>query len=314
MKATVDGLRQLRRAARRRRRRAACTVAELFGTREATRWRVSSGSRQVRSVARSARPTVRGRSRALGIRKLQQTVEHRRHAADPRHDLQDPSTSLEGGRGQGRAMRSEDDTMKLGRSAPRRGRRPEEQAPRQGRRRPASAAPPASGHKGQKARSGGRIHRWFEGGQMPLQRRAAQARLHATTAASSTRWSRSSGSPDSPAGTVVTNELLAREEPDQSAKRPDQAARRRRRSRSPSRSAWTRRARRRRRRSKQAGGTVELPASRRLASSGGAERSDGTRRFDPEHLPDPGAEAAAPVHARAVRGLPARASTSRRRG
>src|SRR5438477_1610519 len=27
------------------------------------------------------------------------------------------------------------------------------------------------GHKGQKARSGGRIHRWFEGGQMPLQRR-----------------------------------------------------------------------------------------------------------------------------------------------
>jgi len=27
------------------------------------------------------------------------------------------------------------------------------------------------GHKGQKARSGGRVHRWFEGGQMPLQRR-----------------------------------------------------------------------------------------------------------------------------------------------
>jgi large subunit ribosomal protein L15 len=27
------------------------------------------------------------------------------------------------------------------------------------------------GSKGQKARSGGRVHRWFEGGQMPLQRR-----------------------------------------------------------------------------------------------------------------------------------------------
>ncbi len=27
------------------------------------------------------------------------------------------------------------------------------------------------GHKGQKARSGGKIHPWFEGGQMPLQRR-----------------------------------------------------------------------------------------------------------------------------------------------
>lgn len=27
------------------------------------------------------------------------------------------------------------------------------------------------GHKGQKARSGGNVHNWFEGGQMPLQRR-----------------------------------------------------------------------------------------------------------------------------------------------
>jgi large subunit ribosomal protein L15 len=27
------------------------------------------------------------------------------------------------------------------------------------------------GHKGQKARSGGKVHNWFEGGQMPLQRR-----------------------------------------------------------------------------------------------------------------------------------------------
>jgi len=27
------------------------------------------------------------------------------------------------------------------------------------------------GHKGQKARSGGKVHPWFEGGQMPLQRR-----------------------------------------------------------------------------------------------------------------------------------------------
>jgi large subunit ribosomal protein L15 len=27
------------------------------------------------------------------------------------------------------------------------------------------------GHKGQKARTGGKVHSWFEGGQMPLQRR-----------------------------------------------------------------------------------------------------------------------------------------------
>lgn len=27
------------------------------------------------------------------------------------------------------------------------------------------------GHKGQKARTGGKVHTWFEGGQMPLQRR-----------------------------------------------------------------------------------------------------------------------------------------------
>jgi large subunit ribosomal protein L15 len=37
------------------------------------------------------------------------------------------------------------------------------------------------GHKGQKARSGGYHKVGFEGGQMPLQRRAAEARLHPTT-------------------------------------------------------------------------------------------------------------------------------------
>ena len=37
------------------------------------------------------------------------------------------------------------------------------------------------GHKGQKARSGGRIHRWFEGGQMPLQRRLPKRGFLAVT-------------------------------------------------------------------------------------------------------------------------------------
>jgi len=34
------------------------------------------------------------------------------------------------------------------------------------------------GHKGQKSRSGGRIHRGFEGGQMPLQRRLPKFGFH----------------------------------------------------------------------------------------------------------------------------------------
>src|SRR5689334_1042376 len=63
------------------------------------------------------------------------------------------------------------------------------------------------GHKGQKARSGGRIHRWFEGGQMPLQRRVPKRGF--------TRHGREEFQvvsverlADLPAGTVVTRELL----------------------------------------------------------------------------------------------------------
>jgi len=34
------------------------------------------------------------------------------------------------------------------------------------------------GHKGQKARTGGGVHPWFEGGQMPLQRRVPKRGFH----------------------------------------------------------------------------------------------------------------------------------------
>jgi large subunit ribosomal protein L15 len=63
------------------------------------------------------------------------------------------------------------------------------------------------GHKGQKARSGGRIHRWFEGGQMPLQRRVPKrgftnlGRVEYQTVS----VARLAGFA---AGTVVTRELL----------------------------------------------------------------------------------------------------------
>ena len=45
------------------------------------------------------------------------------------------------------------------------------QAPRHAAKAPATERPPAKGHKGQKARSGGSIRPGFEGGQMPLHRR-----------------------------------------------------------------------------------------------------------------------------------------------
>ena len=63
------------------------------------------------------------------------------------------------------------------------------------------------GHKGQKARSGGRIHRWFEGGQMPLQRRVPKRgfRRHGKT---SFQVVDLEGLSTLPAGTVVTKELL----------------------------------------------------------------------------------------------------------
>ena len=63
------------------------------------------------------------------------------------------------------------------------------------------------GHKGQKARSGGRIHRWFEGGQMPLQRRVPKRgfRRHGRVAFQTVDVA---GLSTLPAGTVVTKELL----------------------------------------------------------------------------------------------------------
>src|SRR5437667_7397249 len=63
------------------------------------------------------------------------------------------------------------------------------------------------GHKGQKARSGGRIHRWFEGGQMPLQRRVPKRGFTNLGRVSYQTVSveRLAGLP---AGTVVTRELL----------------------------------------------------------------------------------------------------------
>jgi len=64
------------------------------------------------------------------------------------------------------------------------------------------------GHKGQKARSGGRIHRWFEGGQMPLQRRVPKRgfRRHGREEFQTVAVERLA---NLPAGTVVTKELLA---------------------------------------------------------------------------------------------------------
>jgi large subunit ribosomal protein L15 len=63
------------------------------------------------------------------------------------------------------------------------------------------------GHKGQKARSGGRIHRWFEGGQMPLQRRVPKRgfRRHGRESFQTVDLD---GLATLPAGTVVTKALL----------------------------------------------------------------------------------------------------------
>ncbi len=75
------------------------------------------------------------------------------------------------------------------------------------------------GHKGQKARSGGRIHRWFEGGQMPLQRRLPKRgfRNHGRVEYQVVALGRLAGLD---AGTVVTKELLAERHLIKSAKRP----------------------------------------------------------------------------------------------
>jgi large subunit ribosomal protein L15 len=75
------------------------------------------------------------------------------------------------------------------------------------------------GHKGQKARSGGRIHRWFEGGQMPLQRRLPKRgfRNHGRVEYQVVALERLAGLE---AGTVVTKELLKGRNLIKSATRP----------------------------------------------------------------------------------------------
>jgi large subunit ribosomal protein L15 len=75
------------------------------------------------------------------------------------------------------------------------------------------------GHKGQKARSGGRIHCWFEGGQMPLQRRLPKRGFvnHGRTSYQVVAIERLAGLE---AGTIVTRELLAEKNLIKSANRP----------------------------------------------------------------------------------------------
>ncbi len=75
------------------------------------------------------------------------------------------------------------------------------------------------GHKGQKARSGGRIHRWFEGGQMPLQRRLPKRGFtnHHRVSFQVVAIERLAGLA---AGTVVTKELLIEMNLIKNAKRP----------------------------------------------------------------------------------------------
>jgi len=75
------------------------------------------------------------------------------------------------------------------------------------------------GHKGQKARSGGRIHRWFEGGQMPLQRRLPKIGFKNPGRKSYTVVSleRLAGLD---AGTVVTKELLVEKNVIKNVNRP----------------------------------------------------------------------------------------------
>ena len=75
------------------------------------------------------------------------------------------------------------------------------------------------GHKGQKARSGGRIHRWFEGGQMPLQRRLPKRGFvnHGRAEYQVVALDRLAGLA---AGTVVTKDMLVEMNLIKNAKRP----------------------------------------------------------------------------------------------
>jgi large subunit ribosomal protein L15 len=74
------------------------------------------------------------------------------------------------------------------------------------------------GHKGQKARSGGRVHPWFEGGQMPLQRRVPKRGFH-NHGRVEFQIVDVGGLAAFPAGTVVTRELLHQKNLVKSAKR-----------------------------------------------------------------------------------------------
>ena len=156
---------------------------------------------------------------------------------------------------------------------------------------------PGKGHKGQKARSGGRIHRWFEGGQMPLQRRLPKrgfmpyGRRTEYEIVNLEDVAAGFG-----AGSVVTRKARCQERLIKKPAVAPSSCSVTARSAAPSPCARTRSASRRRRRSRPraaASRCLRLAWSRSLAEL-------------PEHLPDPGAEAAGAVHARHVRRLPPR--------
>src|SRR4030095_15026194 len=87
----------------------------------------------------------------------------RRHAPDPGHDLQGPTPRRGGGRVTGTTMRIGTIRPAAGATRPRK---------RRGKGSATGLGGTAGkGHKGKKARAGGKIPAWFEGGQMPLQRR-----------------------------------------------------------------------------------------------------------------------------------------------
>ena len=97
------------------------------------------------------------------------------------------------------------------------------------RARPAVRAEPSGkGHKGKKARSGGGIPVWFEGGQMPIQRRLPKRGFVNPTPASSTTSCRSAVSRAHAAGTTIDRGVARRARRIVRTSGPDQAARGRR--------------------------------------------------------------------------------------
>ena len=202
--------------------------------------------------------------RALGIKRDAALRRANRYAADPRHDPQDRPPPRCAGRGRGcggDAMKLQDLHHAAG-------------AVRKTKRRGKGAATglggtAGKGHKGQKARSGGRIHRWFEGGQMPLQRRVPKRGFTNLGRVSYQTVSveRLAGLP---AGTVVTRERCARENIVKSATQKTKL-RATGSWRSPSRCVSTRPARARRKRSKRPAASSSSPRREPDQNRGGIE-------------------------------------------